>query len=103
MSDICAPALSDIYNKEIITQKSFPNNLKQAGVTAVFNKDDVSLLKSSSAVSFLTAVSKIYERIMQKYILEYIEKHLNPLLCGFRRGYSTQTALIFALENGHYP
>ena len=40
---------------------------------------------------------------MQKQILEYIEKHLSPQLCGFRRGYNTQTALIFALENGHYP
>ena len=28
VSAICAPALSDIWNKEIITQKSFPNNLK---------------------------------------------------------------------------
>ena len=103
MSDICAPALNDIYNKEIITQKSFPNKLKQAGVTAVFNKDDVSLLKNSRPVSFLTVVSKIYERIMQKQILEYTDKYLSPQLCGYRQGYSTQTALIFALENGHYP
>ena len=43
-------------------------------------------------------VSKIYERIMQKQILEYIDKHLSPHLCGYRKGYSKQTALISMLE-----
>ena len=38
VSDICAPALNDIWNNEIITQKSFPNNLKLADVTSVFKK-----------------------------------------------------------------
>ena len=33
VSDICAPALNDIWNNEIITQKYFPNNLKLADVT----------------------------------------------------------------------
>ena len=35
---------------------------------------------------------------MQKQILEYIEKNLSPHLCGYRKGYRTQTALIFMLE-----
>ena len=35
---------------------------------------------------------------MQKHILEYIDKHLSPHLCGYRKGYSTQTALISMLE-----
>ena len=43
-------------------------------------------------------VSKIYERIMQKQNLEYIDRHLTPLLCGYRKGGSTQTALISRLE-----
>ena len=38
VSDICAPALNDIWNNEIITQKCFPNNLKLADVTHVFKK-----------------------------------------------------------------
>ena len=94
VSDICAPALNDIWNNEIITQKCFPNNLKLAHVTPVFKKEDASLLKNYRPVSVLPVVSKIYERIMQKQILEYIDKHLSPHLCGYRKGYSTQTALI---------
>ena len=39
MSDICTPPLNKIWNKEIITQKSLPNNLKLAGVTPVFKKE----------------------------------------------------------------
>ena len=64
----------------------------------VFKKEDASLLKNYRPVSVLPIVSKIYERIMQKQILEYIGKHLSPHLCGYRRGYSTQTALISMLE-----
>ena len=98
VSDICAPALNDIWNNEIITQKCFPNNLKLADVTPVFKKEDASLLKNYRPVSVLPVVSKIYERIMQKQILEYIDKHLSPHLCGYRKGCSTQTALIPMLE-----
>ena len=40
VSDICGPALNDIWNKEIFTQQSFPNNLKLADLTPVFKKED---------------------------------------------------------------
>ena len=43
-------------------------------------------------------LSKVYERIMQKQILEYKNKNLSPHVCGYRNGYSTQTALISMLK-----
>ena len=64
----------------------------------MFKKEDASLLKNYRPVSVLLVVSKIYEIIMQKQILEYTDKHLSPHLCGYRKGYSTQTALISMLE-----
>ena len=72
VSDICAPALNYIWNKEIITQKSFPNNLKLADVTPVFKKEDASLLKNYRPVSVLPVVPKIYERIMEKQIFPFM-------------------------------
>ena len=72
MSDICAPALNDIWNNEIITQKCFPNNLKLADVTPVFKKEDASLLKNYRPVSVLPVVPKIYERIMEKQIFPFM-------------------------------
>ena len=38
VSNICAPALNDIWNNEIITEKSFSNNLKLADLTPVLKK-----------------------------------------------------------------
>ena len=98
VSDICAQALNDIWNNEIVTQKCFPNNLKLADVTPAFKKEDASLLTNYRLVSVLPVASKIYERIMQKQILEYIGNHLSPHLCRYRKEYSTQTALISMLE-----
>ena len=104
VSSICAPALNDIWNNEIVRQRCFPNNLKLADVTTVFKKGHASLLKNYRPVSVLPVVSKIYERIMQKQISEYIDKHLSSHLCGgYRKGYSMQTALMSMLENGNYP
>ena len=94
MSDICALALNIIWNKEIITQKSFPNNLRLADETPVFKKEDASSLDNYRPVSVLSVVSKVYERIMEKQVLEYIDKHLSSHLCGYKKGYSAQTALI---------
>ena len=98
MSNIYTPLLNGIWNKEIITQKIFPNNLKLGDVTPVFKKENASLSKNYRPGSVLPAVSKIYERIVQKQILEYIDKQFSPHLCGYRKGYWTQTALTSMLE-----
>ena len=80
MSHICAPALNDIWNKEIITLKSFPYNLKLADVAPVFKKEYASLLKNYRPLSVRPVVAKIYERTIQKQILDYIGKLLSPSL-----------------------
>ena len=98
MSDICTPPSNNIWNIKTITQKSFPNNLKLADVLPVFKKEDASLLKNYRPGSVLLVVSKIYERIMQSQILEYIDQYLSPHLCGHRKGYCTKAVLISELE-----
>ena len=57
VSDICVPVLNYIWNKKIITQPNFPNNLKLDDVTPVFKTEDASLLKNCGPVSFLMVVS----------------------------------------------
>ena len=59
VSDICAPALNDIWDNEIITHKNFSNNLKLADTTPVFKKEDALLLKNYRPISVLPVVSKI--------------------------------------------
>ena len=46
----------------------------------------------------LPVVFKMYERIMQKLILQYINKHLSSHLCRYRKGYSTENAVISILQ-----
>ena len=45
-------------------------------------------------ISILPSISKIYERIMFQQITKYISGSLSPYLCGFRKGYSAQHALL---------
>ena len=35
---------------------------------------------------------------MQKHISDYISKFLSPFLCGYRKGFSTQYALLTLIE-----
>ena len=35
---------------------------------------------------------------MQQQIFQYIEQNLSPFLCGYRKGFSTQTALLGLVE-----
>ena len=92
MSEICASALNDIWNNEKIAQESYSNNLKLADVAPVFKKEDASFLKNYRRVRVQPIISKIYERIMQEQVLEFIDKHLSPHLFEYRKGYNTKAA-----------
>ena len=35
---------------------------------------------------------------MQKQTIEYINQYLSPLLCGYRKGFRTQTSLHYLIE-----
>ena len=43
-------------------------------------------ISTSGGLSVLLMLSKINERIMQKHILDYLDKHLSPHLCEYRKG-----------------
>ena len=98
-SDICNKNLLYIWNHEIIKNKSFPSNLKLAEISPIFKKDDPTLAKNYRPISVLPCLSKIFERIIQGQLLTYIEKHLSPFLCGYRKGFSAQFSLVSLIEN----
>ena len=56
------------------------------------------LTKNYRPISVLPTVSKLLERIMQNQIISHIENYLSPNLCGYRKGYSTQHALVSLIE-----
>ena len=72
----------------------FPENLKLADVKPIFKKKDPLDKANYRPVSVLPPVSKICKRLMQKQINEHIKNKLSPFLCGYRKGISTQYALL---------
>ena len=96
--DICGPALLNIWNKGILSDCLYPSKLKLADVSPVFKKDNPLLAKNYRPVSVLPTVTKIFERLMWKQLNEHINQFFSPFLCGYRTGFSTQTALLSLIE-----
>ena len=82
----------------MINNKCFDSNLKQADVTPVFKKKDRELVENYRPISVLPTVSKIFEKIALKQIYDYIKKYLSTYLCGYRKGFCTQSALVLLIE-----
>ena len=97
-SDICSPVPQQIWNEEIIKRCQFPENLKLADITLNFKKEDKNLAKNYRPVSVLPTLSNVFEKIMQKQVLNHVNTFLSPYLCGYRKGFSTQYALLPLLE-----
>ena len=83
---------------ECIKQNKFPNELKIADITPIFKKEDPLDKTNYRPISILPTVSKIFERILFNQLQCFSNKFLSPLLCGFRKGYTTQYALINLLQ-----
>ena len=72
--------LLHIWNHQIIDQNIFQSLLKLTDVTPVFKKGDPTSVKNYRPVSVLPNVSKFFERIMLKRILEQMNKYLSQNL-----------------------
>ena len=90
--------LLHVWNHQIIDQNIFQSLLKLADVTFVFKKGNPTSVKNYRPISVLPNVSKVLERIMLKQILEQMSKYLSQNLCGYRKGFSMQTALTMLPE-----
>ena len=83
--DITCEPLMHIWNNEIVCTKKFPTKLKLADITPIFKKLETILVDNYRPISILPTVSKIFERLMQNQMKDYVEKHLSPFLCGYRK------------------
>ena len=95
--DICAEPILDIVN-DGIRDGIFDDELKLADITPIHKKDETTVDSNYRNVSVLPVVSKIYEKVLQKQIGDYMEEVLSPYLCGYRKGYNAQHALLSLLE-----
>ena len=76
----------------------FDVGLKLDDVTPVYKNGDATDKKNYRPVSVLPTVSKVFERILLRQISNYIDNLLRPYLCGYRKGFNPQHALLTLLE-----
>ena len=105
-----AEPLTILYNKSI-ENGHFPNYLKLAKVIALFKKGNRFEPENYRPISLLNCFGKIFEKLLYKQFIQFIEKHniLYLYQFGFRHDFSTTLALIdtiddikFHLDKGEY-
>ena len=94
--DIVCPYITTLVNK-CICECEFPNEQKLAVIRPVFKKDDCMDPSNYRPISLLPSTSKIFERVLYDQMCSYFDTIFSPLLCGFRKGYSSQHAILHVL------
>ena len=90
--------LTRCFNSSLDTG-SFPSELKLADVIPVHKKGAKTDKGNYRPISLLPALSKVLEKLVSIQLLHLIQNKLSKYLCGFRKGFSTQYALIHLLQS----
>ena len=94
-----------------LLQGIFPSELKTANVLPLYKSDDNMSFNNYRPVSVLATLSKVFEKVMYKRLIDFLEKQkiLYSYQFGFRRKHSSYMALmvltdkiIKCLENGEF-
>ena len=94
--DSYVPIITKIINKSI-TEGTFPSKLKLAEVTPVFKKLDCMNKENYRAVSLLSHMPKVFERILYNQLNDFIKYKPSNILTGFR-GHCAQHSLLIMIE-----
>ena len=83
-----------------ITQGTVPNELKIAKVIPLYKGEDIQLIENYRPISILPYFSKIFEKVIFRYVIEFIEENniLYEYQFGFRKNHSTSHAIITLVE-----
>ena len=77
----------------------FPDDLKLADITRIFEKEDSLNKENYRPVSILPHLSKVFERILYKQIDSFMKNKFSPYLRGFRKNHNAQYSLLKMIEN----
>lgn len=84
-----------------ISQGVFPDDLKLAKILPIFKSDNKQLIQNYRPISVLPYFSKIFEKIISNYVIDFLETN-NTLYhnqFGFRKFHSTSHAIITLVEH----
>ena len=81
----------------------FPNELKLGCITPIYKSGTKSEVKNYRPICSLSPFSKIFEKIIYNRMIEFIDQNniLSPNQFGFRKGLSTESAIIQFIDNVH--
>jgi len=100
LSNLISPIVSQLFNLSVI-QGVFPSSLKIARITPIFKAGNARLVENYRPISTLPVLSKIFEKLMLKRLLLFI--NCNDLLgnnqFGFRKNNNTSDAILEFLDS----
>ena len=96
---VIATHICFIFN-QFLNEETFPVSAKLADVTPIFKKGDPSIAENYRPISITSAMAKVFEKLLLIQVNEFLhkEKLQTPYQFGYRKGYSTQDALLYATE-----
>ena len=94
---MCTPIITTCFN-DAIDHCSFLDELKLADIIPI-HKKETTIKSNYRPISLLPAISKIYEKLIANQITKFSDQFLSKYLCGFRKGYSSQYALLNMLRD----
>ena len=99
ISDDAKSVITELIN-EMIRTDVFPDELKKAAIVPLHKKGDKSDPKNYRQISILSAISKVFEKVLLTQLEEFLEKYhvLDRLQFGFRTGKGCHDAVAFALH-----
>ena len=69
--------LAEVWNTQLIRDKTFSGRLKLGNITPVFKALQNTVKKNYRPITVLVVVSKIFETIMDRQTNDFIEKFLS--------------------------
>ena len=89
-----------IYNESVLTGK-VPELFKISKITPIFKSGIVTELGNYRPIAVISPFSKVLERLVYQQLVSFLEKQclLFNFQFGFRKGYSTEYAILETLEN----
>ena len=95
--DVFVPKMVIDFNAAIKTGV-FPSTSKMADVVPLFKKGAKLSKNNYRPCSLLSAISKIFGRLMLPQMHAYMQNVLSIFLCGFTKGMNAQNCLLFMVE-----
>ena len=78
--------------------EKFPASFKFANLTLNFKQGSRNQKNNCRPISILFIISKIFEKLIRRQLLNHFDKFLSNFHCSFRKGYSLQFCLLLMID-----